>query len=110
MRKCRWCGQPAGVVPFCSTLMFPPSGLGGLVLASDLVEETERAEAERMMVKLFVWLGEMSWLASIPEAGIGATADCRSEAMRRARRMYSYASYDARDLVVVDGPPMEERA
>jgi hypothetical protein len=57
---------------------------------------------------MHVWLGEKSWLASVPAIGIAATAENRSEALRRVRRMYEYAGHDARDLVVVDEPPIEE--
>jgi hypothetical protein len=60
------------------------------------------------MTIMHVWLGEKSWLCSVPGLGIAATADNRSEALRRVRRMVSYAGYYARDLVVVDSaPPME---
>ena len=57
-------------------------------------------------------LSEKSWLASVPAMGIAATADNRSEALRLARREYErlHSQCDAaRDLVIVDGPPMEER-
>jgi hypothetical protein len=57
---------------------------------------------------MHVWLGEKSWLASVPAIGIAATAENRSEALRRVRRMYEYAGHDVRDLTIVDSAPPEE--